>query len=95
MQHCRRKALDKIVSTDRQTAMAIPVYPPPLCCGEYKKFPKHIENSVGKGEIARYEYFFLFPTVFSKDLYRRYVKTSAWLGKGKSTNYTKQTFSAI
>ena len=28
MQNCRRKALDKIVSMDRQTAMAIPVYPP-------------------------------------------------------------------
>ena len=27
MQNCRRKALDKIVSKDRQTAMAILVYP--------------------------------------------------------------------
>ena len=40
MQNCRRKAPDKIVSTegwtDGQTAMAIPVYPPPLRCGGYK-----------------------------------------------------------
>ena len=27
MQNCRWKAPDKIVSTDRQTAMVIPVYP--------------------------------------------------------------------
>ena len=32
-----------------------------------KKFPKMIENAVEKGEIARYEQFLLFPTVFSKD----------------------------
>ena len=40
MQNCRRKAPDKTVSMDRKTdsqtdggiAMAIPVYPPPLCC---------------------------------------------------------------
>ena len=35
--NCRRKAPDKIVSTDRGTdsQLAIPVYPPPLCCGGY------------------------------------------------------------
>ena len=27
------------------------------------------KNTVGKGEIARYEQFLLFPQVFSKDLY--------------------------
>ena len=39
MQNCRRKTPDKIVYTDRwtdrqtdgPTAMAIPVYPPPIC----------------------------------------------------------------
>ena len=40
-----------------------------------------IENTVGKGEIARNEQFLLFP-VFSKDLYCRHVKTRACLGKG-------------
>ena len=29
-----------------------------------KKFPKHVENTVGKGEIARYEYFLLFQQCF-------------------------------
>ena len=30
------------------------------------KFPKRIENTVGKGEIARYEQFLLFPQCFQK-----------------------------
>ena len=34
------------------------------------------ENTVGKGEIAHYEQFLLFP-VFSKDLYCRHIKTRA------------------
>ena len=34
---------------------------------------KRIENTVGKGEIARNEQF-LFPTVFSKGLFPRGVK---------------------
>ena len=45
------------------------------------KFSKLLENTVGKGEIARYEQLLLFP-VFSKDLYCRHVKTRACLGKG-------------
>ena len=36
-----------------------------------KKFSKPVENTVGKGEIYRYEQFLLFPTVFSKELYSR------------------------
>ena len=36
------------------------------------KLSKRLENTVGKGEIARYEKFHLFPTVFSKDLYCRH-----------------------
>ena len=31
-----------------------------------KKFSKWIENTVGKGEIARYEQFLLFPQCFQK-----------------------------
>ena len=40
------------------------------------KFSKRLESIVGKGEISP------FPTVFSKDLYCRHVKTKACLGKG-------------
>ena len=43
-----------------------------------RKFSKRVENTVGKGEIAISP----FPTVFSKDLYCRHVKTRACLGKG-------------
>ena len=39
------------------------------------KFFKWLENTVGKGEIARHEQFSPFPTVFSKDLSCRHVKT--------------------
>ena len=45
------------------------------------KFSKRVENTVGKGEIAHYEQFLLFP-VFLKDLFCRHVKTTACLGKG-------------
>ena len=38
-----------------------------------RKFSKLVENTVGKGEIARYEQFILFP-VFSKGLFPRGVK---------------------
>ena len=31
-----------------------------------KKFSKRVENTVGKGEIARYKQFFLFPQCFLK-----------------------------
>ena len=46
-----------------------------------RKFSKWIENTVGKGEIAHYEFFLRFP-VFSDDLYCRHVKTRACLGQG-------------
>ena len=46
-----------------------------------RKFSKWVENTVGKGEIARYKQFLVFP-VFSKDLYCKHVKTRACLGKG-------------
>ena len=38
-----------------------------------RKFPKPVENNVGKGEIAHYEQFLLFP-VFSKGLFPRGIK---------------------
>ena len=38
-----------------------------------RKFLRLVVNTVGKGEI--------FPTVFSKDMYYRNVKTRACLGK--------------
>ena len=41
-----------------------------------RKFSKWIEDTVRKGE------FLFFPTVFSKDLYYRGVKTRACLGTG-------------
>ena len=47
-----------------------------------RKFSKQVENNVGKGEIARHEQFLLFPTVFSKGLYCRHVRTRPCLGKG-------------
>ena len=31
-----------------------------------EKYPERIENAVGKGEIARYEQFLLFPQSFQK-----------------------------
>ena len=31
-----------------------------------REFSRRIENTVGKGEIARYEYFLLFPQCFQK-----------------------------
>ena len=45
-------------------------------------FFKKVENTVGKEEIARYEQFLLFLTMFLKNLYCRRVKTMACLGKG-------------
>ena len=31
-----------------------------------RKFPKRVENTVGKGEIAQYEQFLLYPLCFQK-----------------------------
>ena len=36
---------------------------------------ERIEKTGGKGEIARYKQFLLFPTVFLKDLYCKHIKT--------------------
>ena len=44
---------------------------------------KRVENTAGKGEIAcSSRANSPFPTVFSKDLYCRHVKTRGCLGKG-------------
>ena len=45
-------------------------------------FFKRVENTVGKGRIADYEQFQLFPQCFQKDLNCRHLKTRACLGKG-------------
>ena len=47
-----------------------------------RKISKQVESTVGKGEIARLRAISPFPTVFSKDLYFRHVKTMACLVKG-------------
>ena len=45
-----------------------------------RKFSRRVENIVGKGEIACYGQFLLFPQCF-QDLYCRHIKTRACLGK--------------
>ena len=37
--------------------------------GTYGMYAKQVENTVGKGEIARYEQFLLFPQCFQKTCY--------------------------
>ena len=37
--------------------------------------PKQVENTVGKGEIARYEQFLLFSQCFQNKLNGRHIKT--------------------
>ena len=45
------------------------------------KFSKRVENTMGKGAIAHYEKYLLFPR-FSKKLFCRHIKTRACLRKG-------------
>ena len=45
-----------------------------------RKLSKWVENTVEKGEIARYEQYLLFPTVFSKGLFPRGVKRCHCVG---------------
>ena len=47
-----------------------------------REVSKRVENTVGKGEIAHYEQFPLFPTVFSKGLFPRGVKMCHCVGMG-------------
>ena len=58
-----------------------------------RKFSKRVENNVGKGEIARYEQFSPFPSLFLKDLYCRHVKTRACLGKVNGEKKSKSSSS--
>ena len=44
--------------------------------------PKWVENIVGKGEIARYEQFLLFPLCFPKRLLLQTRKNQGLFGKG-------------
>ena len=55
---------------------------------------KTAEKTVGKGEIARYEQFLLFP-VFTKDLYHRHVNNRACLGEGKGRYKWKKQLKPI
>ena len=48
-----------------------------------RKFSKRVENTEGKGEIARYHNF-SFSKVFSKDLYCRHVKSGLVLERVKA-----------
>ena len=47
-----------------------------------RKLSKPVENTVGKGEIARYEQFLVFPQFFSKGLFPRGVKRFYCVGMG-------------
>ena len=47
-----------------------------------RKFSKRVENTVGKGEIARYVAISPFPTVFSKGLFPTGVKRCHCVGMG-------------
>ena len=46
-----------------------------------RKLFKRVENTVEKGEIARYEQFLLFPQCFQKNFCSRHLNTRACLGK--------------
>ena len=47
-----------------------------------RKLSKWVENTVGKGEIARTEQFLLFPQCFQKGLFPRGVKRCHCVGMG-------------
>ena len=50
--------------------------------GRGRKFSKRVENTVGKGNCSL-RAISPFPTVFSKDVYSKHVKTWGLLGKGQ------------
>ena len=54
-----------------------------------EKLPKQIENTRGKGEIAHYEQFLLFPQCFQRicAVYCRHVKTRACLEKSQVSTH--------
>ena len=51
-----------------------------------RKFPKWVENSVGKGEIACYKQFLLFPHSVFKRLVLQTRKNQGLFGKGLTLN---------
>ena len=54
-----------------------------------RNFSRWVENTVGKGEIACYEQFLLFPQCFQKTC-TAHVKTRACLGRGLIKGQTKR-----
>ena len=56
-----------------------------------RKFFKRIENTVGKGEIARYEQFLLFPLCFQKKV-QQTRKNQGLFGKGLNLSQTISGF---
>ena len=57
-----------------------------------RKFSKRVENTVGKGEIARYEQFLLFPQCFKKILLLQTRKNQGLFGKGLNWVIKRQSF---
>ena len=53
-----------------------------ICNENGKKFSKWVENTLGKGEIARYKQFLLFSQYSQKSLVLQIHKTQGLVGKG-------------
>ena len=54
------------------------------------KLSKRVENTVGKGEIARYEQFLLFPQCFQKACFpgeSKCVIVWEWVNNGKAIHF--------
>ena len=47
-----------------------------------RKLSKRLENTVGQGDIARYEHFLLFPQCFQRALFSNGLQKSSLCGKG-------------
>ena len=60
-----------------------------------RKLSKRVENIVGKGEIARYEQFLLFPTVFSKRLVSQGRQKVSLCGNGLTLYHTMPHFDVL
>ena len=59
-----------------------------------RKFSKRIENTVGKGEIARYEQFLLFPQCFQRLASQGHQKVSL-CGNGLREHHQNNFFCVI
>ena len=64
-----------------------------------RKLPKQVENTVGKGEIARYEQFLLFPQCFQKACFpvaSKGVIVWEWVNKqAREISHTEQNMSHL